>query len=218
MSRLLIGRVYKQRKEDSKLPIAKNRYGDDIIGHGINRPFLIFYSDDKVFYLSAKSITDKNINQTLSDRNNLILDVDFYGNNKKISVDCSVINVMDRELFEDNFKEDSELNNYLTSPQTYNTVMEKLFSNLRNISYYEIDCFGINKTYWKPQSEAIKNKKLCEKIIINYIKVFRLKYDEETLKDAESFFSSLEKEFIDITNQYKEKTINTLEDDEGLIL
>ncbi|PZV99896.1 Mbov_0400 family ICE element protein [Metamycoplasma auris] len=215
MSRLLIGRVYKQRKEDSKLPIAKNRYGDDIIGHGINRPFLIFYSDDKVFYLSAKSITDKNINQTLNDRNNLILDVDFYGNNKKISIDCSVINVMDKELFEDNFKEDSELNDYLTSPQTYNTVMGKLFSNLRNISYYEIDCFGINKTYWKPQSEAIKNKDICEEIIITY-KDIRWKYRDLIYKDENKFYLLIEEEFENIAKQ--NKNTNKLGDDEGLVL
>nr|WP_307910942.1 hypothetical protein [Mycoplasmopsis bovis] len=37
----LIGKVYKQRNKENKFPITKDRLGDDIFGHGINRPYLI---------------------------------------------------------------------------------------------------------------------------------------------------------------------------------
>nr|WP_307909986.1 hypothetical protein [Mycoplasmopsis bovis] len=115
MTNKLIGKVYKQRNKENKFPITKDRLGDDIFGHGINRPYLIFYSDDKVYYLSAKSVSDKNRKNTEDDKGNLILKTDLYGNDKEIAINCSVINVMDRKLFESLYVEDSEWNNVQTS-------------------------------------------------------------------------------------------------------
>ncbi|WP_235750754.1 Mbov_0400 family ICE element protein, partial [Mycoplasmopsis agalactiae] len=168
MSKLLIGRVYKQRNKENRLPIAKNRNGDEIDAHGANRPFLIFYSDDKVYYLSAKSITDKNRELTAQDKGNLVLQNDLYGNDKEIAINCSVINVMDRNLFESLFEKDNELNNYLTSPSIYNSVMEKLYENLDDIQYFEVDSFVSDRTIWKTRDIGLLNKDTCEKIINTY--------------------------------------------------
>ncbi len=115
-NKINLAKVYKQIEiKENKFPIAKDRLGDDIFGHGINRPYLIFYSDDKVYYLSAKSVSDKNRKNTEDDKGNLILKTDLYGNDKEIAINCSVINVMDRKLFESLYVEDSEWNNVQTS-------------------------------------------------------------------------------------------------------
>ncbi|WP_075276611.1 Mbov_0400 family ICE element protein, partial [Mycoplasmopsis bovis] len=149
MTNKLIGKVYKQRNKENKFPIAKDRLGDDIFGHGINRPYLIFYSDDKVYYLSAKSVSDKNRKNTEDDKGNLILKTDLYGNDKEIAINCSVINVMDRKLFESLYIEDSEWNNVQTSAIIYDNVMQKLYENLNDIQYFEIDSFSDTQTNWK---------------------------------------------------------------------
>lgn len=153
MSRLLIGKVYKQRNKENKLPIAKSKFGDDIISHGVNRPYLIFYSDNKVYYLSAKSVSDKNRKATEDDKGNLILKTDLYGDDKEIAVDCSVINVMDRKLFESLYVEDSEWNNVQTSAAIYDKVMQKIYENINRIGYFEVAGFSETETLWKNNDE-----------------------------------------------------------------
>ncbi|PZV98723.1 Mbov_0400 family ICE element protein [Metamycoplasma auris] len=216
MSKLLIGKVYKQRNKENMLPIAKSKFGDDIIGHGINRPFLIFYSDEKVYYLSTKSITDKNRELTTQDEGNLVLNQDLYGNDKEIAIDCSVINVMDRRLFESLYEKDNELNNYLTSPSIYNSVMEKLYKNLDDIQYFEVDSFDSDNTIWKRKKETIKNKDICEQIITTYNEEIKWKYRDLIYKDEDKFYSLVEEEFEEIAKQNK-KT-NILGDGGGLVL
>ncbi|PZV99897.1 Mbov_0400 family ICE element protein [Metamycoplasma auris] len=216
MSKLLVGKVYKQRKKENTFVIAKDKYGNDIIGHGINRPFLIFYSDDKVYYLSTKSISDKNRELTVQDKGNLVLKKDLYGNDKEIAINCSVINVMDRGLFESLYEEDNKLNNYLTSASTYDKVMEKLHDNLNNIQYFEVDSFDSDRTIWKLPSETIKNKDICEEIITTYNEEIKWKYRDLIYKDEDKFYSLVEEEFEEIAKQNK-KT-NILGDDGGLVL
>nr|WP_233749919.1 hypothetical protein [Mycoplasmopsis agalactiae] len=233
MSKLLIGRVYKQRNKENRLPIAKDRNGDEIDAHGANRPYLIFYSDDKVYYLSAKSINYWNRELTEQDEGNLVLKKDLYGNDKEIAINCSTINVMDRELFESLFEKDNELNNYLTSPSIYNSVMEKLYKNLDDIQYFEVDSFDSNHTIWKTRDVGLLNKDICEEIIITY-KDIRWKYRDLIYKDENKFYSLVENEYINLIKEKEnidhtskinstehnenEDEINTLEDDEGLIL
>lgn len=108
MSRLLIGKVYKQRNKENKFFIVKSKFGDDIISYGVNRFYLIFYFDNKVYYLFVKFVSDKNRKVIEDDKGNLILKIDLYGDDKEIVVDCFVINVMDRKFFESLYVEDSE--------------------------------------------------------------------------------------------------------------
>ncbi len=199
MTNTLIGKVYKQRNKENKFPIAKDRLGDDIFGHGINRPYLIFYSDDKVYYLSAKSVTDKNRKTTDDDKGNLILKTDLYGNDKEIAINCSVINVMDRKLFESLYIEDSEWNNVQTSAIIYDNVMQKLYENLNDIQYFEIDSFSDTQTNWKFRDEALKNKKVCEAIIKNYCIYFSKQLSDEITNNMNDlFFKELEYKYKNI--------------------
>ncbi len=199
MTNSLIGKVYKQRNKENKFPIAKDRLGDDIFGHGINRPYLIFYSDDKVYYLSAKSVTDKNRKTTDDDKGNLILKTDLYGNDKEIAINCSVINVMDRKLFESLYIEDSEWNNVQTSAIIYDNVMQKLYENLNDIQYFEIDSFSDTQTNWKFRDEALKNKKVCEAIIKNYCIYFSKQLSDEITNNMNDlFFKELEYKYKNI--------------------
>ncbi len=199
MTNKLIGKVYKQRNKENKFPIAKDRLGDDIFGHGINRPYLIFYSDDKVYYLSAKSVSDKNRKNTEDDKGNLILKTDLYGNDKEIAIKCSVINVMDRKLFESLYIEDSEWNNVQTSAIIYDNVMQKLYENLNDIQYFEIDSFSDTQTNWKFRDEALKNKKVCEAIIKNYCIYFSKQLSDEITNNMNDlFFKELEYKYKNI--------------------
>ncbi len=199
MTNTLIGKVYKQRNKENKLPIAKSKFGDDVMGHGVNRPYLIFYSDDKVYYLSAKSVNDKNRKTTDDDKGNLILKTDLYGNDKEIAIDCSVINVMDSKLFESLYVEDSEWNNVQTSADIYDKVMHKLYENLNDIQYFEIDSFSDTQTNWKFRDEALKNKKVCEAIIKNYCIYFSKQLSDEITNNMNDlFFKELEYKYKNI--------------------
>ncbi|MFZ8186744.1 Mbov_0400 family ICE element protein [Mycoplasmopsis bovis] len=197
MTNKLIGKVYKQRNKENKFPIAKDRLGDDIFGHGINRPYLIFYSDDKVYYLSAKSVSDKNRKNTEDDKGNLILKTDLYGNDKEIAINCSVINVMDRKLFESLYVEDSEWNNVQTSADIYDKVMHKLYENLNDIQYFEIDSFSDTQTNWKFRDEGLKNKKVCVAIIKNYCIYFSKQLSDQIINNMKDLF------FKDLEYKYK---------------
>ncbi|CAL59085.1 hypothetical protein E5287_01815 [Mycoplasmopsis agalactiae] len=212
MSRLLIGKVYKQRNKENKLPIAKSKFGDDIISHGVNRPYLIFYSDNKVYYLSAKSVSDKNRKATEDDKGNLILKTDLYGDDKEIAVDCSVINVMDRKLFESLYVEDSEWNNVQTSAAIYDKVMQKIYENINRIGYFEVAGFSETETLWKNNDEALKNKKVYEAIIKKYCEYYSKQLSDEITNNMNDlFFNSLERKYKNIIYEsQKEKRGFTL--------
>ncbi|MCE6057149.1 hypothetical protein MBOVJF4428_00239 [Mycoplasmopsis agalactiae] len=212
MSRLLIGKVYKQRNKENKLPIAKSKFGDDIISHGVNRPYLIFYSDNKVYYLSAKSVSDKNRKATEDDKGNLILKTDLYGDDKEIAVDCSVINVMDRKLFESLYVEDSEWNNVQTSAAIYDKVMQKVYENINRIGYFEVAGFSETETLWKNNDEALKNKKVYEAIIKKYCEYYSKQLSDEITNNMNDlFFNSLERKYKNIIYEsQKEKRGFTL--------
>ncbi|WP_331838277.1 Mbov_0400 family ICE element protein [Mycoplasmopsis agalactiae] len=212
MSRLLIGKVYKQRNKENKLPIAKSKFGDDIISHGVNRPYLIFYSDNKVYYLSAKSVSDKNRKATEDDKGNLILKTDLYGDDKEIAVDCFVINVMDRKLFESLYVEDSEWNNVQTSAAIYDKVMQKVYENINRIGYFEVAGFSETETLWKNNDEALKNKKVYEAIIKKYCEYYSKQLSDEITNNMNDlFFNSLERKYKNIIYEsQKEKRGFTL--------
>nr|WP_307938771.1 hypothetical protein [Mycoplasmopsis bovis] len=74
---------------------------------------------------------------------------------KEIAINCSVINVMDRKLFESLYVEDSEWNNDSNFGLIiYDKVMQKLYENLNDIQYFEIDSFSDTQTNWKFRDEG----------------------------------------------------------------
>ncbi len=212
MTNTLIGKVYKQRNKENKFPIAKDRLGDDIFGHGINRPYLIFYSDDKVYYLSAKSVNDKNRKTTGEDKSNLILKTDLYGDDKEIAINCSVINVMDRKLFESLYIEDSEWNNVQTSAVIYDKVMNALYANLDSIKFFEVDSITDNAIRWKNMEESLKNKKVCEAIIKNYCIYFSKQLSDEITNNMNDLF------FKDLEYKYKNIIYESQKEERGFTL
>ncbi|MBY7705230.1 hypothetical protein JIY74_34395 [Vibrio harveyi] len=135
-----IGKVYKQRYKNLHFPIAKNKNDTLIDDHGYNRPYIVFFSDKKVFYLSAKTVNEHNFDKTDQDPFNLVFeDKDLYGEDRKIAINCSVVNVMDRKLFESLYIPDHPKNNYPTSVEQYNDIMITLFALKDKIKYFEVD-------------------------------------------------------------------------------
>ncbi|ENY54040.1 Hypothetical protein MALK_0930 [Metamycoplasma alkalescens 14918] len=189
---MMIGIVYKQRNKGNKLPIAKDKYGNLIEGHGTNRPYVIFYSDKKVYYLSLKSVTNQNRIQTSNDKSNFVSKIDTYDQEKEIAINCSVINVMDRDLFESLYVEDKK-NNFQTSPQIYDEVMNILYKNINYIKYFEVDHFDFknNNTIWKTDEQAIKNQKICVPIIKAYANIDR-KIIDKLKQDPKKFYQYVE--------------------------
>ncbi|WP_434329629.1 hypothetical protein V2P39_00875 [Mycoplasma capricolum subsp. capricolum] len=201
MSNIQIGKVYKKRYKEFSFPIAKDRKGSLIDQHGYNRPYIIFFSDEKVFYLSAKTITSLNRKATINDKTNIIFKKDLYGKDREIAVNCSVINVMDRELFESLYIKDSSFNNFQTDIEHYNKIMKKLFNVFDEIKYFEVDHINekTNQPIWKLDNEAIKNKKECEMVIKGYHYLIRdNKISPEIILDKPEHFFEVTKEYFNI--------------------
>ncbi|CEA11602.1 hypothetical protein FOY74_01020 [Mycoplasma capricolum subsp. capripneumoniae] len=120
--------------------------------------------------MSAKTILDSNRKTTTGNKTNVIFKKDLYGNDREIAVNCSVINVMDRELFDSLYIKDSSFNNFQTDIEHYNKIMKKLFDVFNEIKYFEVDHIDekTNQPIWKSDNEAIKNKKECEMVIKEY--------------------------------------------------
>lgn len=169
--KLKIGKVYKQRYKNNKIPIARDKNGEKIKGNGIHRPFIVFFSDDKVFYLTTKTVKDENRRKTTNDPQNLTLEMDLYGNDDRtISVNCSVVNVMERKLFESLYILDDERNDFQTDPDTYNKIMEHLFKHKDDISISEFDYFDFDnkQPIFKADEIANRNRQEVEMIIVGY--------------------------------------------------
>ncbi len=106
---------------------------------------------------------------------------------------------MDRKLFESLYIEDSEWNNVQTSAIIYDNVMQKLYENLNDIQYFEIDSFSDTQTNWKFRDEALKNKKVCEAIIKNYCIYFSKQLSDEITNNMNDlFFKELEYKYKNI--------------------
>lgn len=167
-----IGKVYKQRYRNTPNAfIGKDKAGRTIKGHGIHRPSIVFYSDDKVFYLSAKTVSDDNYEDSRNDPFNLVFeDKDLYGEDRKIAINCSVINVIDRKLFESLYIPDHPKNNYPTSVEQYNDIMITLFVLKDKIKYFEVDYIDqeSKEPVWKSKSQTQASKDESEMIIKGY--------------------------------------------------
>ncbi|UOE63497.1 hypothetical protein MbovWib_00415 [Mycoplasmopsis bovis] len=244
---IMFGKLFKVRSNKNDLPIAINS-GDKIVDTfkkgKLHRPYVVFYSNDYVYYLSVKSITEKNeFNTIKDDRNVIIPNINIYGNEAPIgnAINCSVINVMDRELFESLFEKDSKWNDVELDAKIYKDVMSKLHYTLHsnNVQFSQVIGFTETKT------KFIKQKNINSEIktaAISFIKTYYellkipLREINEALSKLPNEYSILKKHFVNLakhkekeniahTNQINstehnenEEEINTLEDDEGLIL
>ncbi|MCE6056169.1 hypothetical protein J7889_03335 [Mycoplasmopsis agalactiae] len=260
---IMFGKIYKIRSDKNSLPIAIDKY-ENVIQitdkYKLNRPYVVFYSNDKVYFLPVKTIRNSNKKSTNVDKKNVIIpNINIYGNGVPIgnAINCSTINVMDRELFESLFEKDNKWNNVDLDNEIYYEVMTKLFAlvHSNNVQFSQVMGFTETKT------KFIKDKKINQQIkddAFNFINTYtKLLYtpiyfiDKELSKLSDTylglrkhfiFLSGLEEDEVNnamkkpsktkrqreakkqaslLDNHQKQKAkdeINTLEDDEGLIL
>nr|WP_307918833.1 hypothetical protein [Mycoplasmopsis bovis] len=75
--------------------------------------------------------------------------------------------------------------------------MHKLYENLNDIQYFEIDSFSDTQTNWKFRDEGAKNKKVCEAIIKNYCIYFSKQLSDQIINNMKDLF------FKDLEYKYK---------------
>ena len=213
----MIGKVFKQRNKNDLLPIARSKIGKLISTniYKINRPYVILFSNENVYFLSVKTVKKENIESTYLDKENVLIPDGIYDDNHFSSIDTSTINVMNRKLFESLYEIDNEWNDYQLSVETYNRVMERLYINRDNLIYYEVDHFNLkkHKTIWKSNTEASKNKTYCKQLIITY---HHLEWNEDMVKfrdNPQIYYQNLEDKYQETWDEFLSKTKQKIKDE-----
>ncbi|VEU81665.1 hypothetical protein V2E25_01540 [Mycoplasmopsis arginini] len=174
----MLGRILKTKQEIYKIfPISRNNNFSPIESWNskTSRPFVVFYTNDKVYYLSVKSLTKENEKQTLLDKNNLILPQGIYDDDHPSVINCGSINIMDRALFEKIYNVKHYKNNYFLEKEIYCQVINKLNNNLDNLVYHEVDHidFENNKTIWKAGDFHKEHRNIMEFIIPESLRILK---------------------------------------------
>ncbi|CBW53953.1 Conserved hypothetical protein (part of ICE) [Mycoplasma mycoides subsp. capri LC str. 95010] len=168
MNVIMLGKVFRFRNLDNTLPIARDRYFEpiDTSGSKLHRPYVVFYSDDKVYYLTVKTLKKGNEASIYrnQDKNLILLNKNVYNEwvkGKALGnvIDCSVVNIMDKKLFEQLYQEDEYYNNYQLAPWIYDEVMNKLYENKNKLifHYAQLD-FKENKIIWQDTKKFDDNQ------------------------------------------------------------
>ncbi|EXU60356.1 Mbov_0400 family ICE element protein [Mycoplasma mycoides] len=186
----MFGTVFRFRNLDNTLPITRDRYFEpiDTSGKKLHRPYVVFYSDDKVYYLSVKTLKKKENEASVyrnQDTNVILLNKTVYyepvkGEALGNVIDCSSVNIMDRKLFEQLFEKDSFKNNYQLAPWIYDQVMNKLYENKNNLVFHEVTGFNDNKVEWMIDKTKTEQGRLeyekwrtrVEKVITTVIEIY----------------------------------------------
>ena len=215
----MIGKVFKQRNKNDLLPIARNKIGKLISTniYKINRPYVILFSNENVYFLSVKTVKKHNINSTFKDKENVLVPNGIYDDNHFSAIDTSTINVMDRKMFESLYEIDDKWNDYQLSVETYNRVMERLYINRDNLIYHEVNNVNIieDKITWKSNEEAIENRKYCKQLIITY---HHLEWDEDMVKfrdNPQFYYQNLEDKYQETWDELLTKTKQKIKDDKN---
>ena len=206
----MTGKIFKTRTKKYPLPIAKDKQNNiiSISNQKLNRPYVILFSNEKVYFLSIKTVKKENIKSTYIDKENVLIPTGIYDDNHFGAINTSTINVMDRKMFESLYEIDNKWNDYQLSVETYNRVMERLYINRDNLIYHEIDHFDLDnsKTIWKSNEEAIENKKYCKQLIITY---HHLEWEEDIVKfrdNPQFYYQNLEDKYQETWNELLTKT------------
>ncbi|QVJ95888.1 Mbov_0400 family ICE element protein [Mycoplasma mycoides] len=208
---MMIGKIFRFRTNDNKLEIARDRFNINIAtdNNKLHRPYIVFYSDDKVYYLTVKTLTKKNketVNRS-KDFNVTLLNENIYnkllsGNKLGNVIDCSVVNIMDKKLFEKLFQDNEHRNNYQLNPWIYDKVMIQLYENKHNLIFHEVTGFDFenNRTRWmldivktyegrlKYNKWLIRTKKIVQEVINVYHSMPRDELNKR-LDDKNSFIT-----------------------------
>lgn len=213
----MIGKIFKVRTKNNSLPIAKNKYHKiiSISDQKLNRPYVVLFSNKKVYFLSIKTVKKENIKSTYIDKENVLIPTGIYDDNHFGAINTSTINVMDRKMFESLYEIDNKWNDYQLSIETYNRVMERLYINRDNLIYQEVDHFDLDnlKTIWKSNEEAIENGKYCKQLIITY---HHLEWDEDIVKFRDNprfYYQNLEDEYQENWDEFLSKTKQRIKDE-----
>lgn len=181
----------------------------------LNRPYVVLFSNEKVYFLSIKTVKKENIKSTYMDKENVLIPTGIYDDDHFGAINTSTINVMDRKMFESLYEIDNKWNDYQLSIETYNRVMERLYINRDNLIYQEVDHFDLDnlKTIWKSNEEAIENGKYCKQLIITY---HHLEWDEDIVKFRDNpwfYYQNLEDEYQENWDEFLSKTKQKLKDE-----
>lgn len=213
----MIGKIFKVRTKNNSLPIAKNKYHKiiSISDQKLNRPYVVLFSNEKVYFLSIKTVKKENIKSTYIDKENVLIPTGIYDDNHFGAINTSTINVMDRKMFESLYEIDNKWNDYQLSIETYNRVMERLYINRDNLIYQEVDHFDLDnlKTIWKSNEEAIENGKYCKQLIITY---HHLEWGEDIVKFRDNprfYYQNLEDEYQENWDEFLSKTKQRIKDE-----
>ena len=213
----MIGKIFKTRTKKYPLPIAKDKQNNiiSISNQKLNRPYVILFSNEKVYFLSIKTVKKENIKSTYIDKENVLIPTGIYDDNHFGAINTSTINVMDRKVFESLYQVDNRWNDYQLSVETYNRVMERLYINRDNLIYHEVDRFDLDnsKTIWKSNEEAIENRKYCKQLIITY---HHLEWDEDIVKfrdNPQFYYQNLEDKYQETWDELLSKTKQKIKDD-----
>lgn len=213
----MIGRIFKIRVKNNSLPIAKNKYHKiiSISDQKLNRPYVILFSNEKVYFLSVKTVEKDNLNKTYTYKENVLVPNGIYNDDHFGAIDTSTINIMDRKMFESLYEVDNKWNNYELSVETYNRVMERLYINRDNLIYHEVNNINIieDKITWKSNIEALKNKVYCNQLIITY---HHLEWNEDMVKfrdNPQLYYQILEDEYQENWDEFLSNTKQKLKDE-----
>lgn len=71
----MIGKIFKVRTKNNSLPIAKNKYHKiiSISDQKLNRPYVVLFSNEKVYFLSIKTVKKENIKSTYINKKSIIV-------------------------------------------------------------------------------------------------------------------------------------------------
>lgn len=213
----MIGKIFKTRTKKYPLPIAKDKQNNiiSISNQKLNRPYVILFSNEKVYFLSIKTVKKENIKSTYIDKENVLIPTGIYDDNHFGAINTSTINIMNRELFESLYEIDNEWNDYQLSIETYNRIMERLYINRDDLIYHEVDHFNLrkHKTIWKSNAEAIKSKPYCKQLIITY---HHLEWNEDMIKfrdNPQLYYQNLEDKYQETWDELLSNTKQKIKDE-----
>lgn len=213
----MVGKIFKIRVKNNSLPIAKNKYHKiiSISDQKLHRPYVVLFSNEKVYFLSIKTVKKENIKSTYIDKENVLIPTGIYDDDHFGAINTSTINVMDRKMFESLYEVDNKWNDYQLSIETYNRVMERLYINRDDLIYHEVNNINIieDEITWKSNIEALKNKTYCKQLIITY---HHLEWDKDIVKfrdNPQFYYQNLEDKYQETWDELLSKTKQKIKDD-----
>ncbi|MGX9339691.1 Mbov_0400 family ICE element protein [Mycoplasma sp. 1890] len=169
------GTIWKIRdKQKSLFPIGRNIGKQSYFQHDfskVDRPYVIFIASDKVFYLSVKTLSEKNKVESLKDKTNIILKNGIYNDNHPSVINTRAINVMDKDLFFSLYELDNEKNNVFLSQEIYDKIMLQIQKNIEasKFEFFEISKFANDQhPIWESKWSINKYKDFIHKAVSYY--------------------------------------------------